>query len=229
MSDYLKDLKGIISSPGPTLGKLMEKKQWTATLVLILAFVFIFSYMTAPAKIAKSQELLQESEIADYVPEDQLENFQKITGTKRIMVSLWAVFIAFVILAVASFFIYLFYGIGGAEGVYSNYFSIVVNASIIDTVLPLILGILSVLSGIGIAAYSNLANILNLFPNTITYLIVSQFDIFHIWYLIAVALGIAVFSKISQKKSLIIVLVYFIFTAILKILFSYLSIKILGM
>jgi len=229
MVDFLKDLKGILSSPGATLGKLMEKKQWVATLTLILTFVFIFSYISAPAKMAKSQELLKDSEVADYLTEEQLEDFQNITSTKRIMVALWAAFIALIILTVASFFIYLFYGIGGTEGVYSNYFSIVVNASIIDTILPLLLGILSFFSGIGIAAYSNLANILALAPNTITFLVVSQFDIFQIWYLIAIALGVAVFSKISQKKSLIIVLIYFVFTAILKILFAYLSIKILGM
>lgn len=229
MSDFLKDLKGIITTPGATLGKLMEKKQWAVTLIFILVCVFIFSYISAPERIADSQKLLKESQVSDYLSEEELQNFQSITSTKRIMVSVWASFIAFIILSVASFFFYLFYGIGGVEGTYSNYFSIVVNASIIDTVLPLLLGILSIFSGIGIASYSNLANLLTLAPNTIAFLIVSQFDFFHIWYLIALALGIAVFSKISKKKSLIIVMLYFLFTAILKILFSYLSIKILGM
>lgn len=179
--------------------------------------------------MAQSQELLKESQISEYLSEDELVDFQNMTGSRRIMVSLWGTFITFLVLVVAAFFIYLFYGIGGTEGVYANYFTIVVNASIIDTVFPLLLGIISILSGIGIAAFSNLANLLALAPNTMAYLIVSQIDIFNIWYLIAVALGIAVFSKISQKKSLFIAGIYFIFTTVLKILFSYLSVKILGM
>jgi hypothetical protein len=228
MSDFLNDLKGIIVTPGSTLGKLMEKKQWIATLILILVFVFVFSYISAPAKMAQSQELLEESQMSEYLSAEELEDFQNMTGSRRIMVALWGTFITFLVLVVAAFFVYLFYGIGGTEGVYSNYFTIVVNASIIDTVLPLLLGILSILSGIGIAALSNLANLLALAPNTMTYLIVSQIDLFNIWYLVALALGIAVFSKISQKKSLFIAGIYFLFTTALKILFSYLSVKILG-
>jgi len=230
MINFLENIKGIIVTPGQTLGELMDKKQWVTSFILIIIAILILTYISAPFDIAKGSELIKNSSFAEHFSEDQIENFGHISSLNRIMASIWASFISILVLIVASFFIYLFYGIGKAEGLYINYFSLVTNASIIDMLIPKLIRTSSLLFlNTNIAAYSNLSI---LFPAHTSYslslLVFSQIDIFSIWYLIAIATGIAVFSKMSFKKSIFIAILYFLFKSITKILFSYMFIRVMG-
>ncbi len=230
MINFFKNLKGIIITPGQTLGKLMDKKQWVTSFILIIITIFIFTYISAPFDIAKGSELIKNSSIAEHFSEDQLENFGHISNLNRIMTSIWASFISAIVLIIASFFTYLFYGIGKAEGLYINYFSLVTNASIIDMIIPRLIRTLSLLFlNTNIATYLNLSILFPALTNTsFSFLVFSQIDLFSIWYLIVIASGVAVFSKMSLKKSLFIAILYFLFKSIIKISFSYLFIKIMG-
>jgi len=64
---------------------------------------------------------------------------------------------------------------------------------------------------------------------SLPFLILSQFDFFSIWYLLALALGIAYFTKISPQKSITIVVLYFLFKSLVFVSFSYFSMKLMGM
>ena len=230
MINFLKNIKGIIVTPGQTLGKLMDKKQWVASFILIIIAILIFTYISTPFDIAKGSELIKNSTLAEHFSEDQIENIEHISNLNRIMASIWASFISILVLIVASFFTYLFYGIGKAEGLYINYFSLVTNASIIDMLIPRLIRTLSLLFlNTNIAAYLNLSTLIPAHTSySLSFLIFSQIDIFSIWYLIAIATGVAVFSKISFKKSIFIAILYFLFKSITKISFSYIFIKIMG-
>lgn len=221
MTNFFKNLQGILISPGPTLGKVMEKKQWVASLILILSVVFIFTFISTP-------ELVEKSRISDYLPE-QIESIGSISGFRLIMVSLWSVIITLITLTIAAFFTYLFYGIARAEGTYANYFTIVVNASFIGTVIPMILGLISISSGISIINLFNPASLISVPRNSLGFFILSKFGLFYIWYLIAIAAGVSFFSKLSLKKCLLVAFLYFLFTSTIKISFSYLAFKLMGM
>lgn len=221
MTNLLNNLKGIILSPGPTLGRLMDKKQWVAILILILCIVFVFSYLSAPRmfeQTANTSEWIQE----------QFEQVGSLSGFRLVMASFWAVLVTMITMAVAAFLVYLFYGIARAEGHYSNYFSLVVNASLIGTVFPMLIGIISMFSGLPILSFLNPATLLSIAPNTLAFLIVSKFDIFYLWYLVALAAGVSVYSKMSFKKTLLIAALYFLFVSVIKISFSFLALKIIS-
>jgi hypothetical protein len=221
MTDFLKNLKGIIISPGQTLGGIMDKKQWIATLVLILCVVFIFTYISAPRMLertASTSEWIQE----------QFEQVGPLSGFRLVMTSFWAVLVTMITLSIAAFLVYLFFGIARAEGHYSNYFSLVVNASLIGTVFPMLIGIISLFSGLPLLSYLNPATLLSIAPNTLAFLIVSKFDIFYLWYLAALAAGVSVFSKMSFKKTLLVAVLYFLFISAIKISFSFLALKIIS-
>lgn len=220
MTDFFNNLKGIILSPGQTLGRIMDQKQWIATMAFILCMVFVFTYISAPRlidKTASTNEWIQE----------HFEQVGTISGFRLVMTSFWAVILTMIIMAIAAFFIYLFYGIARAEGTYSNYFPLVVNASLIGTVIPMLVGIISLFSGLPLLRLLNPATLFSVTPNTLAFFIISKFDIFYLWYLVALAAGVSVFSKMRFKKTLLVVLLYFLFISTVKVLFSYLALKII--
>lgn len=221
MKEFINQLKGIIISPGPTLGNLMEKKQWLPALVFILGLVFIFTYLATP-------ELLNKAKISDTLYPEQLEYLGNISGFKLVMAGLWAMLITLITYFVAAFLVYLFFGIARAEGSYANYFSLVVNASVIGKALPLLLSLLSVLFRIPVAGFSNPAALIPVPTTSLAFLVLSKFDIFYIWYLVAVAAGVAVFSKMNFKKCLLVAFLYFIFVSTVKVAFSHLFLKLMA-
>jgi hypothetical protein len=222
MKETIKNFKGIFTSPGPTLGKLMEKKQWLAALVLILALVFIFTYLATP-------ELMNKARDSEYLYPEQLEYLGNISGFKLVMAGFWGMFITLLTFFAAAFLTYLFFGIARAEGTYANYFSLVVNTSLIGKALPLILSILSVLFRLPLTEFSNLAALIPVSPGSLAFMILSKFDIFYIWYLVAMAAGVSVYSKMNLRKCLVVALLYFGFVSTVKIAFSVLFFKLLAL
>ena len=217
---FITDLKGIFIAPGPTLGKLMGKKQWIISFLLICAVVFALSYVYAPAVIENLSQQLADQEIG---------GITKPTPLNRALVSISFLFRFLLRLTVGAFFLYLFFGIAGAKGVYANFFSVTVNAAIIGSLLPEILQFLLFLSNAKTTAVAN-ATILfpSAAPGTWNHAILSQIDIFYLWFLFIVALGIASYAKIGKLKSILIALCYFIFRSAIVVLLSVLFAKLRG-
>lgn len=216
-NNFVEDVKGIITKPGITLGRLMENKQWIGAFLFICITVFVITYLSAPAII---------KQLAQTLPEDQIGGLREATATAKTFVSLSMIFILFLKLVIVAFFIYLFFGIGGAEGVYVNYFSITMNAAIVGTLIPGIIQSILLLFHIKIALFSDLTVLFpGMSPESWKYVILSQFEFFSIWFIIIVALGVSTFSKMNKIKCLVISIFYFIFKSTVIILFSMLLIK----
>jgi hypothetical protein len=246
MNEFLNDLMGVIKSPGPTIGKLMEKKRWLAVFILILLTTAIITYLSYPVTKVEGAKLIRDSEIANKLSEEQLANLDKFTPAQRLIGALTQLPLAALMLLLAAFFVYLFFKVAGAEGNFSNYFSGVVHASVLDMFLGGILK--AVLISIKKTMFVH-TGLTMFFPaldfRSMPFLILSQFDFFSIWYLAALALGIAFFSKtslkksdsmgsdhftkISAQKSIIIVVLYFLFKSLVFVSFSYFSMKLMGM
>ena len=128
LSSMLTDLRGIVIKPGVTLGKMMEKKQWMAMFLLICVITLIISYYSAPETLKQMSEQL---------PEDYANGFAKPSVLKKSFLSVFSVFLLFFQLIIGTFFIYLFFGIGGSKGEYANFFSLTVNAAVVGTLIPM--------------------------------------------------------------------------------------------
>jgi len=226
MNDYL----GIFTDPGKTLAAFMEKKNWIAALTVILVVTAILFYLIYPIQKEDQAKFVRESKLAERLSEEQLENLDKFTLTKRATDTVFPMVFMGLSLVMAAFFIYLFFKMGGVEGSFVHFFSGVANASLIDCVLGAIVRTALVLTKKTTLVTMSLAA---LFPNmefrSLGFMVVSQLDVFTLWYLGALAAGIAVFAKISWRKSATIALYYFIFKVVILVGLSYLSMKIVGM
>jgi hypothetical protein len=222
-SRFLSDAAGIIQSPGHTLGRLMEQKKWVPVFLLLVITIGIFTYLIYPIQV---KHLAEQARMSGYLSEDEAAYLFNTSTLSRLMAVVFSAITVTLTLIFAAFFVYLFYGIGGAEGMYANYFSVVTNASIIDMLFPALLRTLSLLSGIGFSVFSKPALLLfSLPPRSLSFLILARLDIFDLWYLAAIAAGIGVFSKMSIKKSLFIAFFYFLFKTFIGVAFSYLGMQ----
>lgn len=229
MNQFLSDLKGVILTPAQTIAAVMERKRWLPALALVVAVSLLLSYLAYPVVKVEQAKLVRSSPMADRLSEEQLDNLDKYTPAKRVGETLFQLPIQPLIFVLAAFFIYLFFKIGGAEGFFVNYFTAVCYASLIDTVFGGLVKTALILLKKSIMVSTSLTL---LFPameiRSPAYLMLSQFDLFSIWYLVALALAIAVFSKMSPSRSLAIASAYFAFRAIVFVLFSMLFMRMWG-
>jgi hypothetical protein len=230
MSEFLDDFMGVIGNPGPTIGKLMDKKRWLAVFILILLTTAAVTYLSYPITKVEGAKFIRDSEMANKLTEEQLANLDKFTPTQRFIGSLTQLPLVALILLMAAFFVYLFFKVAGAEGNFSHYFSAVAHASVLDMVLGGILKAALMAIKKTMMIHTGLTMF---FPaldfRSMPFLILSQFDFFSIWYLLAMALGIAYFTKFSPKKSITVVVLYFLFKSLVFVSFSYFSMKLMGM
>lgn len=228
MSNIIGDVADVILSPGKTIANTMFKKKWVAVFILILVVSSLATYLTYPVTKAEQAKFIRNSELANRLSEEQLESLDKFTPAQRLTGTLFPIFVMALTLVVSAFFIYLFFKIGGTEGTYMNFFSGVVHASVIDMVLGGILKSALVVSqkSIMVSTGLGLLSPANDFRN-LSFLVLSQFDFFTIWYLAALALGIAGFAKIKPRKSLLIAFSYFVFKAIVVVSFSYFTMRLM--
>lgn len=230
MNGLTADLIGIINSPAATVARVMEAKRWKAAFALILLVTALVTFVTFPVSKADQAKMIRDSEIADKLNDEQLAGLESFTPFQRVMGSVYAVCFAALALVLSAFFIYLFYKVAGAEGLYVNYFSAVAQASVLDMVLGGILkgGLIllkrTVLVQTGLTLF---------FPGldfrSLPFIVLSQFDFFSLWFLAALALGIAVFAKMAPRKSFGIAALYFLFKGLILVTLSYFSMKMMGM
>jgi hypothetical protein len=230
MKEFLEVCRGIIDNPGPTIGRVMDKKRWLGVFALILLTTVIVTYLTYPITKAEGAKFIRDSEMADKLSEEQLAGLDQFTPGQRLFGALTQMPLAAIMLLLAAFFIYLFFKVAGAAGDFSHYFSAVAHASLLDMFLGGV--VKAVLVSIKKTMFVH-TGLTIFFPaldfRSLSYLVLAQFDFFSLWYLLALALGIAHFTKISLKKSITVIVFYFIFKSLIFISFSHFSMKLLGM
>jgi len=230
MNEFARDLIGVVSNPGPTIGAIMAKKRWLAVFSLILLVTAIVSYITYPVTKVEGAKLIRDSEMANKMSEEQLADLDRFTPVQRLFGALSQMPLAALMLLFGAFFIYLFFKAAGAEGSFSNFFSAVAYASVLDMLLG------GMIKG-GLIAFKKTifvhSGLTMFFPDlnfrSIPFAILAQFDFFSLWYLVALALGIAFFTKSGWKKNIVIMALYFLFKSLIFISFSYFSMKLIGM
>lgn len=219
-STFLKDFVGVIIRPGKTLGEVTEKKRFAAVFILIMVVALVYSYLMIPHQVDR---MSQNPDIS----EEQLLLLKNNTPGTRLMGGSVAAFMVFLNICVGTFFVFLFYGIGGVDGTYSELFALVTNASIIDTLIPQLIGAVFILVSGTLTALPTAAVF---FPELEAYsfsrLALSRVEFFSLWYIVALSAGAAAFGRITLKKSLLIGLIYYLFKTLMLVSFSYIFLNV---
>lgn len=230
MNEFINDFIGVIGNPARAIAGVMEKKRWKAALAAILLVTAVATFITFPVTKVEQAKFIRDSEMADKLSDEQLAGLDQFTPAQRVSGSLFAAIFASLSLVLGAFFVYLFFKVGGAEGNYVHYFSGAALASVLDMILGGILKSSLILLKKSMIVHTGLTMF---FPGldfrSLSFIALSQFDFFSLWYLAALTLGIAAFARLSPKKSFVIAALYFLFKSLIFIAFSYLSMKMMGM
>ncbi len=225
----MENLVAVFTNPGPAVAQAMEKKRWIAAFLVVLAAAAIFSYATFPIVKVDQARLIRESPMADKIPADRLDAMDKFTPGQRLFGSVSAALFTGLALLVGTFFVYLFYKLGGVEGLFVQFFAAVATASLLDGVAGGLVRTALVLAKKSMFVSTGLAALFPAMPvQSIGYVVLSQFDLFTFWYLAALVLGVALFARVPVKKSLICVAMYFVFKLAVTTLFTYISMRMMN-
>ncbi len=217
---------GIVRTPTDTLGEVMSQKRWQVAFTVLLLVAFILSFLSAPIVMKANFE--KNPDLYASFPGDG-----DIGIVGQVLMGLSAVFVYVLRLILVTFFIYLFYTIFGAEGLFVNYFALVTNASLVTIMIPEIFKSLYLLISGTIINPFNLTLLFDFSERASwSFYILSVFDLFQIWFILMIAFGVFGFFKktkekweearFSLKKSFMIATAYFAFKSVVIILFSYL-------
>lgn len=230
MKGLAADLIGVFHSPAATIARAMEAKRWKGALAVLLLVTALVTFLTYPVTKAEQAKLVRDSAMADRLSDEQLAALGTYTPLGRVSGSLTAALFAALALVLGASFVYLFYKVGGAEGLYVHFFAGVATASLLD------MGLGALLKGGLVLAQKTMmvhTGLTLFFPNldfrSLPYAALSQFDFFSLWYLAALALGIAAFSRIGVKKSFVVAALYFLFKSLILVSLSFFSMKMMGM
>ncbi len=220
LNKFFSELEQIITKPAETLGRIMKDKRWIPAITFILIIIFILSFISLPYTLDKMSDVMKNSQMSNFFEEHNL-NYDSLSFIQKIFFVFPELFSVFIIIGVGAFFTYLFFGVGGAEGLYINYFSLVSAASLIDIVFPKIVDTFSSIFHLNILGYFSPAMFFGMVgEKTFLSIFISRFDYFSIWYTVVIALGISWYSKMSIKKSMIISFLYLLFKVLIFSLFT---------
>lgn len=199
----------------------MKDKRWIPFLTFVLIVIFILSFLSLPYTLDKMSEVMKNSQMSAFFEGHDL-NYDTLSFIQKILFVVPELLSVFIVIGVGAFFTYLFFGVGGAEGIYINYFTLVSAASLIDLVFPRIVETFASIFHLNILGYFSPAVLLGITgQKSFISIFISRFDYFSIWYAIVIALGIAFFSKLSIKKSMSISFIYLIFKVLIISAFTF--------
>lgn len=226
----MENLLNVFTTPATAIAAAMEGKRWKAAFLVVLAAAAIFSYISYPIVKVDQARMIRESPMADKLPAEKLDSLEQFTSGQRFFGAVSAALFTGFALLLGTFFVYLFCKLGGIEGLFIHFFAAVSAASLIDVGAggvvrtALMLAKRSMFVSTGLAAF---------FPSqpvqSLSYAVLSQFDLFTFWYLAALALGIALFAKVPLKKALTCVASFFLFKLVVTTALTYFSLKLTGM
>ncbi|OGC83263.1 MAG: hypothetical protein A2W07_05820 [candidate division Zixibacteria bacterium RBG_16_43_9] len=200
---FFSRISGIFFEPRKVFNFLNFKPGWLPVLILIVVIGVIVAEITLPQNLLLQKELVSQSPRLSSTPE-VLDKMTEITTGKRISTVVSEIIKVFIGLILMTSLVYFLCNIIlGGDSSYKKVLSVVTYTSLVPTLgailkTPLILA-------------KNSANVQTslslLMPGgdftKIRYMLLSALDIFSIWQIILIALGITVLYKFSTTKAFI--------------------------
>ena len=194
---------GIIFSPGKTFRAIQKKPNWLIPAILLVIITLGFSLVTKPILLKETEAQVREQLIKQNLTPAQIEQaIERMQKTTNIMIFVGPTVGYFIILFVlAAVWLFIANTILGGNATYSQILGVNVYKDV--------LGILAMVVKLPIMLIQNTMNIhfslATFLPDTeqstFFYKILSKVEVFNIWMIIVLSIGIGVMSRTSTKKA----------------------------
>ncbi len=203
----MKKIVDIFFSPSMVFASLKEKPDWIKPFIIILLVIMVVSMLTFMLSrdtiVAQQEELLRERGLS----EEQIEQAQRITGSPVIMVvsGISGAFFTAVVLVLFTLILFLLVPLFGGKAQFPIIMSVVCYAAMI-TALGALLRL--ILVGVTKSPYSNFSLALfagGMEKTSFSFRLLTGIDLFIIWEMILVAMGIHITSEVKKENAYILV------------------------
>ncbi len=187
---------GIITSPSIQFARMKEKAPIGIPLVIMIVLMAITGSMVAYLG-------LRNPIIKDLPAEIKIP-----VGVTLGMGIVGAVFGGVIMFFIVAAFYKLCMVIMSNDTPYMKLFAVVLYSSLISSIGVLINGLISLAVGGFDVSYTSLAPLVG--DNQMLKLIAANFDIFHIWYYVVLAIGLRIVAGLSKNKAIVLVVIVFL-------------------
>jgi hypothetical protein len=202
---FFARISGIFFEPKKVFTFLNSKPSWLFAFLLVVLIGAVVAEITLPQSLLLQKEIVSQSPRLSSAPTGTLEKMTQITTAKRVVTfvsEIIRVFLFSLVLLTAVIY-FLCNIILGGDSSFKKVLSVVTYTSLVPTLgailkTPLILVKNSLDVQIGLALLMPAGDF-----SKIRYMILSTLDIFSIWQIILIAIGITVLYKFSMTKAFI--------------------------
>lgn len=209
----------IFFSPAKVFQSLKEKPSWALPLVIVLIFIALTAVVTVistkDVAMAKQEEVLKERGMSD----EQIQQAKVfLTGPlPAVFGAIGAIIVTGVILLIFALLLNVLVPAFGGVGSFARVFSVVSHSALV-MVPGNIIRLLLILVTKSISATTSLAAFTpNLARNSVIFQILASFDLFTIWEMILVAMGIRIVNDLKKNNAYLLVLGIWVGSIILSI------------
>jgi hypothetical protein len=203
----------IYFAPSKVFNALKEKPQWIIPLVVVLLVVAVTAVVTVNLTretiIARQEEMFQERGMS----EEQIEQARQFTSGPIMMISsaISAALITAVLLVVFALVVHLFIPLFGGESSFKKVFSVICFSALVSVPAAILKIILIAITGSPYITTSLALLAPDLAKSSFTYQLLSGFDLFVIWEMVLVSMGISITNNLLRKNAYMLVfLIWFI-------------------
>ena len=214
---FIARIAGVFLDPRKTFLSLEHKPDFIVPLVLLALVVFVCTWAAWPVIEASSMEMMQERLLDRGMEQDQIDQFMeqqqkfgKVSGLAGGPVSTF-----FIALIVSGILLFAGNIVMGGNSTYKQMLCVYSYSSLIGIIAYIIRTILMMMKGT-IHVYTSLAALFPLdMKDSMVFKTAGIFDVFTIWKIIVIAIGMGVMYRMDFKKPLIVVgALYLIFAAV---------------
>jgi hypothetical protein len=197
----------IYFSPRKVFNTLKEKPRWIMPLVIVLVVVALTAVVTVSLTretiIAGQEELFQERGLS----EEQIEQARQFMSGPILMISsaINAALFTAVLLLVFTLVLNLFIPLFGGESGFRRVFGVVCFSSLVVVPAAILKLIIVVMTRSPFVTTSLALLTPNLAKDSFIYQFLAGFDLFVIWEMILVAMGIGIVNNLARKNAYVLV------------------------
>jgi len=217
---------GIITSPKATFGSVVAYPKWFGMLALTTVLIAVFTAlpMTTPAgrQAALDQQVESMKSFGFEVNDEMYAQMEKssqmapyTTGLSVLVVSpIFTVIIAGILFAI-------FNAAMGGEASFKQVFTVLVHASAVSALSTVFSGVINYFRG-GVSSAANLGALLPMLPEgSFVANLLGTVDVFLIWYIIVLAMGLGVlYRRRTQPIAISLLVVYAVIAVVIAVVKS---------
>jgi hypothetical protein len=216
-------LAGALFSPDETFASIARRPDWLVPLLLyvLLSAAGGFAVARHVDFVTTMREQIEERS-QGRMTSDQIDQQVKISASIAKVFAYCVPVVSIIVFVIVAAIMMLIYRMLGGEGTFGQYWSVTLYAWVPRVIQSVIVTIILFVRSTPVAAgdlptlvRSNLAFLVDPHEHAVLFSLLSSFDVFSIWALVLMAIGMAYVSRFSKAKSAtVLVSAWLIFTGL---------------